>query len=179
MSNILKAIDLADRAIRRAVFAVLNAAEHHANREASEGLLGVQERDNAWPINNDRCCDLCNAERVIPALRLQAREAKRKGSNGGGLQMIDLNDIEDDSFLAIHASLRNFGLKVGMVGPVKFEARIRELVENLPDLVVLVEPLLIVRRVLREQLGVLHRRVLAVVRDHPQRSFISQDQPCT
>jgi hypothetical protein len=45
MSNILKAIDLADRAIRRAVFAVLNAAEHHANREASEGLLGVQERD--------------------------------------------------------------------------------------------------------------------------------------
>jgi transposase len=28
-----------------------------------------------------------------------------------------------------------------------------------------VEPLLIVRRVLREQLGILHRRVLAVVRD--------------
>ena len=45
MSNILKAIDLANRAIRRAVFAVLNAAEHHANREGSEGLLGVQERD--------------------------------------------------------------------------------------------------------------------------------------
>jgi hypothetical protein len=60
--------------------------------------------NDAWPINNDRCCDLCNAERVIPALRLQAREAKRKGSNGGGLQMIDLNDIEDDSFLAIHAN---------------------------------------------------------------------------
>jgi hypothetical protein len=35
---------------------------------------------------------------------LQAREAKREGSNGGGLQMIDLNDIEDDSFLAIHAN---------------------------------------------------------------------------
>jgi transposase len=30
---------------------------------------------------------------------------------------------------------------------------------------VLVEPLLIVRRVLREQIGVLHRRLLAVVRD--------------
>jgi transposase len=61
--------------------------------------------------------------------------------------------------------LRNFGLKVGMVGTVKFEARIKELVENLPDLAVLVEPLLIVRRVLREQLGILHRRVLAVVRE--------------
>jgi transposase len=30
---------------------------------------------------------------------------------------------------------------------------------------VLVEPLLIVRRVLREQIGILHRRLLAVVRD--------------
>ena len=48
---------------------------------------------------------------------------------------------------------------------VRFEARIKELVENLPDLAVLVEPLLIVRRVLREQLGILHRRLLAIVRD--------------
>jgi len=69
--------------------------------------------------------------------------------------------IEND----LRASLRNFGLKVGMIGTVKFEARIRELVGNLPDLAVLVEPLLIVRRVLREQLGILHRRVLAIVRD--------------
>src|SRR5262249_39595062 len=67
--------------------------------------------------------------------------------------------IEND----LRATLRNFGLKVGMVGTAKFEARIRELVENLPDLAVLVEPLLIVRRVVREQLGILHRRVLAVV----------------
>ena len=47
----------------------------------------------------------------------------------------------------IRGTLRNFGLKVGMVGKVKFEARIKELVENLPDLAELVEPLLIVRRV--------------------------------
>src|ERR1700688_3596793 len=52
-----------------------------------------------------------------------------------------------------------------MVGTVKFEARIKELVENLPDLAVLVEPLLMVRRVLREQFAVLHRRLLAIVRD--------------
>jgi len=31
-------------------------------------------------------------------------------------------------------TLRNFGLKLGMVGTVKFEARIKELVEKLPDL---------------------------------------------
>jgi transposase len=69
--------------------------------------------------------------------------------------------IEND----LRATLRNFGLKVGMVGTVKFEARIKELVENLPDLAVLVEPLLIVLRVVREQLGILHHRLLAIVRD--------------
>src|SRR6202142_1155855 len=65
----------------------------------------------------------------------------------------------------LRGTLRNFGLKVGMVGKVKFEARIRKLVENLPDMAVLVEPMLIVRRVLREQIVILHRRLLAIVRD--------------
>jgi transposase len=65
----------------------------------------------------------------------------------------------------LRSTLRNFGLKVGMVGKVKFEGRIKELVENLPDLAVLVEPLLVVRRVLHEQLGILHRRLLTIVRD--------------
>jgi transposase len=69
--------------------------------------------------------------------------------------------IEND----LRSTLRNFGLKVGMAGKVKFEARIQELVESLPDLAVLVEPLLVVRRVLREQLGILHQRLLAIVRD--------------
>jgi len=65
----------------------------------------------------------------------------------------------------LRGTLRNFGLKVGIVGAAKFEVRIRELVEGFPDLAVLIEPLLIVRRVLREQIGILHRRVLTVVRD--------------
>jgi transposase len=65
----------------------------------------------------------------------------------------------------LRGTLRNFGLKVGVVGAARFEARIRELVEDLPDLAVLIEPLLVVRRVLRDQVGILHRRLLAVVRD--------------
>src|SRR5213082_356673 len=69
--------------------------------------------------------------------------------------------IEND----LRGTLRNFGLKVGVVGTIKFEARVRELVEDVPDLAVLVEPLLIVRRVLREQIAVLHRRLLTIVRD--------------
>ena len=40
-----------------------------------------------------------------------------------------------------------------MVGMTKFEARIKELVENLPDLAILIEPLLIVRRALRHHWG--------------------------
>jgi transposase len=65
----------------------------------------------------------------------------------------------------LRGTLRNFGLKVGMVGTVKFEARIRELVANLPDLAMLVDPMLIVRRALREQFVILHRCLLAIVRD--------------
>jgi transposase len=69
-------------------------------------------------------------------------------------------DIESD----LRGTLRNFGFKVGMVGTVKFEARIRELVADHSDLVAIIEPLLIARKVLREQLGVLHRQLLAAVR---------------
>jgi len=52
-----------------------------------------------------------------------------------------------------------------MVGPVRFETRVQELIETIPDLVVLVEPMLVVRRALREQIVILHRRLLAIVRD--------------
>ena len=69
--------------------------------------------------------------------------------------------VEND----LRGTLRNFGLKVGVVGTVKFEARIRGLVADIPDLAGLVEPMLIVRRVLREQIVVLYRRLLAIVKD--------------
>ena len=68
--------------------------------------------------------------------------------------------IEND----LRGTLRNFGLKVGMVGVLRFEARIQELVASIPDLAMLVEPLLVVRRALREQIVILHRRLLAIVR---------------
>src|SRR5260370_8552914 len=60
--------------------------------------------------------------------------------------------IEND----LRGTLRNFGLKVGMVGKAKFYARIRELVENLPDLAVLVEPMLIFLRDLPQHLTTLY-----------------------
>ena len=46
--------------------------------------------------------------------------------------------IEND----IRGLLRNFGLKVGVIGVVKFDERIRELVEGMPELVEIMEPML-------------------------------------
>jgi transposase len=69
--------------------------------------------------------------------------------------------IEND----IRGMLRNFGLKVGMVGTIKYEARIRELVDDIPDLLEIMEPLLDVRRKLREHFVTLHRKLLTIVRD--------------
>lgn len=59
--------------------------------------------------------------------------------------------------------LRNFGLKVGIVGTVGFEARIRELVENVADLAGIMVPLLAARQKLREIFMALHRQLLSIV----------------
>jgi len=70
-------------------------------------------------------------------------------------------DIEND----LRGTLRNFGLKVGPISTPKFEERIRELIEGLPDVTSFVEPMLVARRVLREQFAVLDRRVLNLARE--------------
>jgi len=72
-------------------------------------------------------------------------------------------DIEND----LRGSLRNFGLKVGVVGAVKFEDRIRELVADHPLVAAIVGPLLEARAVLRTQFAKLHRMLLEFVRTDP------------
>ncbi len=74
-----------------------------------------------------------------------------------------LLDVECD----LRGTLRNFGLKVGVVSTGKFEARIRELVTDSPRLARIVEPLLVVRRIMREQFAVLHKMLLDTVRHGP------------
>jgi transposase len=69
--------------------------------------------------------------------------------------------IEND----VRGLLRNFGLKVGTIGLSKFDERIRELIERMPELMEIVEPLLAARQKLREMFAKLHRRLLLVVRD--------------
>ena len=64
----------------------------------------------------------------------------------------------------LRGTLRNFGLKVGTVGGSRYEARVRELVTGFPRLAAIAEPLLNVRRVMRQQFAVLHKMLLDTVR---------------
>jgi transposase len=69
-------------------------------------------------------------------------------------------DIEND----LRGQLRNFGLKVGVVGAAGFEKRVRELVDDLPAIVAVVIPLLATRSTLRVQSAKLHKMLLDEVR---------------
>ncbi len=98
--------------------------------------------------------------RPVPVKTL-ASQKRRMLLTSRQLLQAKAHDIESD----LRGTLRNFGLKVDLVSRGKFEARIRELVVDCPDLAAITGPLLIAWRTLREQFAVLHRRLLAVVGD--------------
>ena len=72
-----------------------------------------------------------------------------------------LLDVE----LGIRGLLRGFGLKLGEVSNGQFAARVRELIAGQPMLERVVEPMLRAREALRCEFHVLHRAVLAIVRE--------------
>jgi transposase len=72
-----------------------------------------------------------------------------------------LVDVE----LGLRGILRGFGLKLGEVSKGRFAARVRELVTGQPMLERVVEPMLRTREALRAEFHVLHRAVLAIVRE--------------
>ena len=72
-----------------------------------------------------------------------------------------------DLELELRGTLRNFGLKVGIVSGSRYEVRVRELVAGFPRLAAIAEPLLNVRRVMRQQFAVLHKMLLDMVRGDP------------
>ena len=69
--------------------------------------------------------------------------------------------IEND----IRGLLRNFGLKVGAVGALKFEERISELIGDIADIKEIVGPLLAARAKLRLEFSRLHGKVLDIARN--------------
>jgi transposase len=96
-------------------------------------------------------------------VKTQLAQEQRMLLTSRSLLQRKLLDVDSD----LRGTLRNFGLKVGVVRSGKFEARIRELVTGSPTLALIVEPLLAVRRVLRQQFTVLHKMLLDTVRHDP------------
>ena len=82
----------------------------------------------------------------------------------GGRKMLlgKLLDLE----LSIRGILRGFGLKLGEASRSRFAARARELAAGQAMLEAVVEPMPRAREALRTEAAALHRRVLAVVREH-------------
>lgn len=72
-------------------------------------------------------------------------------------------DLEND----LRGSLRNFGLKVGVIGAVGFERRVRSLIVDRPFIAAVVIPLLEARAVMREKFAGLHKLLLDMVRSDP------------
>src|SRR5262249_39795240 len=117
--------------------AVLKAQINKTDRNDARGIAQMMRVGLYRPVH----------AKTLRRHKLQVRLTQRR--------LLDARAIANEN--DVRAPLRNFGLKVGIVGTVKFEARIKELVATLPDVALLVEPLLVVRRVLREQVGILHR----------------------
>src|SRR3712207_330200 len=90
-----------------------------------------------------------------PAQEIRALLVGRKLLQG------KLLDVE----LGLRGILRGFGLKLGEVSKGRFAARVRELVAGQPMLERVVEPMLRAREALRTEFHVLHRAVLAIVRE--------------
>ena len=74
-----------------------------------------------------------------------------------------LLDVESD----LRGTLRNFGLKVGIVSRSRLRGADQRVRESFPRLVAIVGPLLAVRRVMRQQLAVLHKMLLDTLRGDP------------
>jgi transposase len=90
----------------------------------------------------------------LPAQELRAILTARK------LVQSKRHDLE----MSLRGILRGFGLKVGQATPRNFEARVRELVDGHPTLLVVADAMLLARAVLVEQLGKLQKRLVSLAR---------------
>lgn len=71
-----------------------------------------------------------------------------------------------DLELSIRGILRGFGLKLGEATKSRFADRVRELAAGQSLLEAVAEPMLRAREALRAEAAILHRRMLAIVREH-------------
>src|SRR5436309_10034595 len=101
-------------------------------KAALSAQINKSDRNDARGIAHMMRVGLYRAVHVKPL----ARQKRRMLLTSRQLLQAKALDIEKD----LRGTLRYFGLNVGMVGTVKFEARIREFVADHPDLVANVVP---------------------------------------
>src|SRR5262249_32757813 len=99
------------------------------------------------------------------AVHVKAPSAQEtRGLLNGRQVLVDkLTGIEN----SMRASLRNFGLKMGQVSRPRWALRARELAGGIPALEVVIESLLRVREVLRQELRAIDRKLLDQARADP------------
>jgi transposase len=129
----------------RQVKAALSAMVVKTDRKDARGIAQLLRMGWFRPVH-------CKSP---PAQEVRALLVGRKLLQG------KLLDVE----LSIRGILRGFGLKLGEVSRGRFAARVRELVAGQPMLERVVEPMLRAREALRAEYQVLHRAVLAIVRE--------------
>ena len=129
----------------RHVKAALSAMVVKTDRKDARGIAQLLRMGWYRPVH-------CKS---LPAQEVRALLVGRKLLQG------KLLDVE----LSIRGILRGFGLKLGEVSRGRFAARVHELVAGQPMLERVVEPMLRAREVLRTEYQVLHRAVLAIVRE--------------
>jgi len=120
------------------------------------------------------------AKAGLPAICIETRHAKAflkaqvdkidRNDARGIAQMMRVNlyrplHVKTVASQKHRALLRNFGLKVGTVDAGRFEARVKDLIEALPDLEEVFSVLPAARRKVREAFSQLHRKVMDIVRD--------------
>ena len=129
----------------RHVKAALSAMIVKTDRKDARGIAQLLRMGWSRPVHR----------KSPPAQEVRALLVGRKLLQG------KLGDVE----LGIRGILRGFGLKLGEVSKGRFAARVRELVTGQPMLERVVEPMLRAREALRAEFHVLHRAVLAIVRE--------------
>jgi transposase len=130
----------------RHVKAALSAAPVKTDRKDARGIAHLLRMGWYRPVHR----------KSPSAQELRALLAGRKLLQG------KLLDVE----LSIRGILRGFGLKLGEATKSRFAARVRELITGHAMLEAVMEPMLRARDALRAEAAELHRRMLAVVREH-------------
>jgi transposase len=133
----------------RQVKAVLKATPIKTDRRAAMGLARLLRMGWFRPVH----CKSISSQEVRALL------------SGRKAVLSAIVNLEN----AVRGVLRNFGLKVGQIGKIGFEARIRELAEGNPRLEAMVEGILRSRAALREEFADLDKRI---------RHLAAEDEVC-